>query len=161
MTAVAAPRKEKSGDNPQAERRKQVLAELTALQTTDTRTLRARWAALFDTDPPVARATLIQRLAYRIQELAFGGLSNATRERLLAIAKADDGKPGGTVEKPVVGTVYQREWHGELYVVEADNGGFVCRGEKYRSLSAVAKAITGQHWNGKLFFGVTTRKGGK
>jgi hypothetical protein len=59
---------------------------------------------------------------------------------------------------PMVGTVLVREWHDQRIEVRVLDDGFEWNGARYTSLSAVAKAITGAAWNGRLFFGLTTRR---
>jgi hypothetical protein len=147
------------------------IAELDALPMRD---LRDRWRALIGTDPPrYNRSFLIRRLAYRLQELAHGGLSQAARARmdeLLTQAGCDElGSPQvkkqivrGRREMPIIGTRLIREWDGQCHEVTAVPGGFAYRGRRYRSLTAVAELITGTHWNGPAFFGVraSTQKEG-
>ncbi len=147
-----------------ASKEKRVLAQIAELRGLDTDALRERWRVLSTGSPPPTRQALLQRLIYRVQEIAFGGVAPETRAKLEAIADADEGKTHGNAEAPVAGTVYRRLWRGEEIVVTAMPDGFECRGRKYASLTAVAKAVTGQHMNGKLFFGVTRRerrKGGQ
>jgi hypothetical protein len=130
------------------------------------RELRDRWRALMGSDPPrYNRSFLIRRLAYRLQELAYGGLSQAARARmneLLAQAGCDElGSPQakkqlvrGRRELPVIGTRLIRDWNGQPHEVTAVQGGFAYRGRRYRSLTAIAELITSTHWNGPAFFGV-------
>jgi hypothetical protein len=139
------------------------IAELDALPMRD---LRERWRGLMGSDPPrYNRGFLIRRLAYRLQELAYGGLSQAARARmdeLLAQAGCDElGSPQvkkqiarGRREMPIIGTRLIREWNGQPHEVTAVPGGFAYRGRRYRSLTAIAELITGTHWNGPSFFGV-------
>ena len=139
---------------------KNVLAQIAELRGMDTNALRERWKVLVGGAPPPTRASLLQRLVHRVQEITFGGLSKATQARLDAIADADEGK--NTVpDRPLTGTVFVREWRGERHEVTAAADGFDYCGRRYKSLSAVAKAITGQHWSGNLFFGITSRRKGK
>ena len=141
-------------------------AQIAELHQLPMRDLRDRWRALIGADPPrYNRGFLIRRLAYRLQELAHGGLSQAARARmdeLLAQAGCDElGSPQvkkqiarGRREMPIIGTRLIREWNGQPHEVTAVQGGFAYRGRRYRSLSAVAELITGTHWNGPAFFGV-------
>jgi len=82
-----------------------VLAEIGALKSMSVTGLKARWRELFDTEPPCAfnRRFLESRLAYRIQELAYGGLKPETLERLAALAEQVDGKPKGGPVQPRTG----------------------------------------------------------
>ena len=101
---------------------------------------------------------LRKRLAYRIQEISLGGLSDRDRAMLAAIADGDplSNLTGGKGKHPVIqGTRFSREWKHKLYEVIANGDGtFEYDGDNYASLSAVARKITGTRWNGKLFFGV-------
>jgi hypothetical protein len=96
-----------------------------------------------------------------IQELAYGGLKPATRAKLDALADALDPKAARkrVVSGPVVGTQLIREWRGVEHKVTVLADGFEWEGRRYKSLSAVARAITGTRWNGLTFFGVK-RHGG-
>src|ERR1700716_2274694 len=95
-----------------------VLAQLAALKGAPASALKVKWRALFDTEPPpYNRRFLESRLAYRIQELAYGGLKKETVERLRVLAKQYDGKPGGRSQirsdrLPIAGTRLVREWQG-------------------------------------------------
>ena len=141
-------------------------AQIAELHQLPMRDLQDRWRALIGADPPhYNRSFLIRRLAYRLQELAYGGLSQAARasmDELLAQAGCDElGSPQvkkplarGRRELPIVGTRLIREWNGQPHEVTAVPGGFAHRGRRYRSLTAIAELITGTHWNGPSFFGV-------
>ncbi len=131
--------------------------------------LRGRWRDLFGTEPPgYSKAHLVRRLAYRIQELAHGGLTDATRAALRATAERDcaGGQGARLVRRnandggPVAGTVFVRTWRDQRHEVTVVEDGFEYAGRTYRSLTAIAKVITGAHWNGKLFFGLRDRKRG-
>ena len=91
-------------------------------------------------------------IAYEIQAKVHGGLPARTRRALKAVAKAD-GKPTSPV-LPGRGTRLVREWHGRLHEVEVMEEGYRYRGERHRSLSAIARAITGARWSGPRFFGI-------
>jgi len=141
-----------------------VLAQLAALKTAPAADLKQKWRNLFDREPPpYNRRFLESRLAYRIQELAYGGLSEETIERLEAIAGEIEGKRGRQrsplVHRPIAGTRLIREWRGAEHCVTVRNSDFEYQGRPYKSLSAVAKHITGTQWNGLVFFGLkNTRK---
>lgn len=137
-----------------------VLARLNALKTASTAELKAQWRQLFESEPPpYNRRFLESRLAYRIQELAYGGLKPETIARLEALGEQLD---GGDAEKrrrpakdrPVAGTRLIREWQGVEHCATVLADGFEYQGRPYRSLSAIARAITGTRWNGWLFFGL-------
>ncbi len=131
--------------------------------------LRDRWRALYGSEPPrYRRATLLRRLAHRVQELAFGEVSQATRARLRQHFDQVDGEPGANAAAalserrrqaslPVVGTRLLRSWRGRRYEVTTVAAGFEYEGRCYRSLSAIACEITGTRWNGPAFFGLRNR----
>ena len=137
-----------------------VLNQLAALKGTSAVDLRARWRELFDSEPPqYNRRFLESRLAYRIQELAYGGLSRETLERLRAMAKQYDAKTvaerkARPVHRPIAGTQLIREWQGVSHCVTVRTDDFEYLGLPYKSLSSVAHEITGTKWNGWIFFGL-------
>jgi hypothetical protein len=142
-----------------------VLAQLAALKTAPVAALKAKWRALFDNEPPpYNRRFLENRLAYRIQELAYGGLRKETVARLRELAKQYDGKPGTKPKArnsrlPVTGTRLIREWQGIEHCVTVRVVGFDYQGRPYKSLSAIAREITGVRWNGWIFFGLKSLRG--
>jgi Protein of unknown function (DUF2924) len=139
-----------------------IAAQVAALPRTPAPELKQMWRELFDSEPPgFSRNYLISRLAYRIQELAYGGLKPATRARFDALADRLDPKVARKriVDGPVVGIQLIREWHGVEHKLTVLADGFEWEGRRYKSLSAVARAITGTRWNGLTFFGVK-RPGG-
>ena len=148
---------------PPAIPRTQVMFRLAALQTTPIADLKQQWRELFGKEPPPFSRTYIQsRLAYRIQELAFGGLKPETRARLEALGEQLDG--GNVVlrriradSRPLPGTRLIREYDGVQHVVTVRADDFEYEGRPYRSLSAVARHITGTRWNGWTFFGLKGR----
>ena len=137
-----------------------VLAQLTALKSASAATLKAKWSELFDTDPPpYNRRFLESRLAYRLQELAHGGLSADAHRRLKAAAGSLPAKgsktgkrPAG--DRPIAGTRLIRDWKGVEHQVTVRDADFEYQGRPYKSLSAVARTITGTRWNGLVFFGL-------
>jgi hypothetical protein len=117
------------------------------------------WPKWFDRPPPanIHRELLARSLAYRMQERAYGGLSATTRKKLRALAETlKDNPAGDVVEAPrlTLGTRLIREWRGELHQVTIEAEGFVYRGKRYRSLSVIARNITGTQWSGPSFFGI-------
>jgi hypothetical protein len=140
-----------------------VLARLAALKTTPTPELRKQWRDLFDKDPPLYnRRYLETRLAYRIQELAYGGLKPETVERLVQMGEQlarGESITGFDEHRPISGTQLIREWHGVEYRVTVRDFDYEWEGRPYRSLSSVARAITGVRWNGKVFFGLKNQRG--
>lgn len=141
----------------------QVLGRLADLQTLPTAALKEQWRALFGKEPPPWNRAYIQsRLAYRIQELAYGGLKPETRARLEALGEQLDG--GNVVlrriradSRPMAGTRLLREYDGVQHVVTVRPDDFEFEGRPYRSLSAIARHITGTRWNGWTFFGLRER----
>jgi hypothetical protein len=136
-----------------------IAARLAALPQTSTHDLKAMWTELYDKPAPAFNRTyLISRLAYRLQELHFGGLKPATRARLDALADGLDPKQARkrAPARLLAGTRLCREWQGTEHTVTVLADGF-----DYQSLSAVARTITGTRWNGPLFFGLRTTGGGK
>jgi Protein of unknown function (DUF2924) len=137
-----------------------VLARLSALKNASTPELKQQWRQLFDTEPPpYNRRFLESRLAYRIQELAYGGLKPETVARLETLGEQLDG--GNIVvrrtrvdDRPIAGTRLLREYQGVEHVVTVRGDGYDWQGRPYRSLSAIARAITGTRWNGWTFFGI-------
>ena len=142
-----------------------VLARVAALKTASTPDLRGLWRQLFETEPPAYnRRFLESRLAYRIQELAFGGLKPETLKRLKALAEnLDGGDPArrrrqAGADRPVSGTQLIREWQGVEHCVTVRPEDFEYQGRPFQSLSAVARAITGTRWNGWVFFGLKNQR---
>lgn len=141
-----------------------VLARIAALKTTPTAKLKEQWTALFDRPaPPYNRRFLESRLAYRIQELAYGGLKPETVRRLEQLGEQLD---GGNIavrrvrgsDIPIAGTRLIREYQGVEHTVTVMADGYEWKGRPYKSLSAIARAITGTRWNGLLFFGLKNRR---
>jgi hypothetical protein len=98
-------------------------------------------------------------LAYRLQEVAYGGLSATTRKRLRALADEIDSnrpRPQRSAVRLKAGTRLIREWNGHTHVVSVLEKGVEYRGKHYGSLSEVARAITGTRWSGPAFFGLKT-----
>lgn len=121
--------------------------------------LRELWQSYFDEPAPVYnRATLINRLSYRMQEVEYGGLNRRTINELLKYAEENVRKR----KRPdlALGTILIREYGNEEHRVTVTPDGYRYKDKTYKSLSGVAKAITGTIWNGKTFFGLKkdTRK---
>ena len=139
-----------------------VLARLAALKTTPTPKLKEQWRQLFDSEPPAFnRRYLESRLAYRIQELTYGGLKPETSRRLERLGEELDGgrvdvrkRPAN--DRPVSGTRLIRDYQGVEHCVTVRDNDFEYQGRPYKSLSAIARAITGTQWNGPVFFGLKT-----
>lgn len=138
---------------------------LAALKTTPTSELKQQWRELFDAEPPVFnRKYLESRLAYRIQELAYGGLTRETVKRLERLGEELDGgetkrRLRADRDRLITGTRLIREYQGVEYLVTVTGDGFEWQGRPYQSLSAIARAITGTRWNGLVFFGLKNHRG--
>jgi hypothetical protein len=135
-----------------------ILSQINDLKALSMKQLRQRWIVLFTTDPPAyGRAYLERRLAYRLQEFAHG-IDTARLERTMedaakrGLGERNHGRK--TIERPVSGTRLTREWQGEEHQVTVLPDGFAYRGQKYNSLSRIAKVITGTVWSGPVFFGL-------
>lgn len=144
-----------------------ILARLAALKSMSVNDLKAEWQALFNAPAPNNSRTFLEsRLAYRIQELTYGGPDKQTRRLLDLLADEVEGtltRKGQIADprNPVVGTKLIREWDGTAHTVTVLKDGFDWGGQRYKSLSAVARAITGTRWNGYRFFGLRERKRGE
>jgi Protein of unknown function (DUF2924) len=149
--------------------------EVAALQRMTVKELRGKYADLFGEDTPANnKGWLIKRIAWRLQALAEGGLSERARQRAAELANDADlrlsppkAKAGpalaertktaalrvkGDGRLPLPGTIITRAYKGETLHIKVLPHGFEFEGKVYKSLSAVAKAITGQHCNGYYFF---------
>jgi hypothetical protein len=141
-----------------------VLAQIAALAKASLPELRAQWRDLFGKEAPgINRAYLERRIAYRLQELAYGGLSDTTRMKLDALAKtADKGSSARTraraQDRPIAGTKLLRVWQGVEHSVTVLQTGYDYQGRSFASLSAVARHITGSRWNGPAFFGLRDQR---
>lgn len=121
--------------------------------------LRTEWQRLYEVAAPrcLSRDLLVRGIAYRIQERAYGGLSRALHRRLQQVEQApiDEGE-GSSVSRCALkpGARLLREWHGGTHAVQVLENGFIYRDERFRSLSQIARLITGAHWSGPRFFGL-------
>lgn len=139
--------------------------ELASLEALTNFELRNEWRRLHGMQPPkrLSRDMMLRGIAYKLQERAFGGLSKSV-QRLLSGAEftfsSDLGRkaPRVTVSP---GTQLVREWNGQTHTVLVLVNGVEWRGQRYRSLSVVAREITGAHWSGPRFFGLTSAFGGR
>jgi hypothetical protein len=121
--------------------------------------LRQQWRALYKSDasPHLSRELLLRAVAYRMQEIAFGGLRPVRQRQLRHVAQQF--KQTGAANRPACpelkpGTRLMREWQGRTYDVLVLDDGFCWQNTHYRSLSAIARKITGTAWSGPLFFGL-------
>jgi hypothetical protein len=138
-------------------------AGIAGLFDRSTRELRLAWRKWHRTEPPygLSRDLLIRALAYDLQERAHGGPSAALRRRLQTLARASETgalsvDPGNA---PKAGTTLVRAWRGRTHTVLVQKDGFEYDGQHYRSLTVIAEWITGAHWSGPRFFGLTKRTG--
>jgi Protein of unknown function (DUF2924) len=127
-------------------------------------------AGVFRAEPPAyRRGFLVRGLAHRLQELTYGGLRPAYQTRLDAMIEGTEkpngaGRPGRRPRHDVhllEGTKLLREWRGVTHEVTVIDGGYEHQGKRYRSLSAIARAITGTQWSGPLFFGLRKTGSGR
>jgi hypothetical protein len=133
--------------------------EIAGLLDRPTPELRHAWREFHRAGPPLglSRDLLIRALAYELQEHAHGGPSLALRRRLQSLAGASE---KGAVDPGLVlkaGTTLVRQWRGHTHTVLVHKDGFEHEGQRYRSLSLIAERITGAHWSGPRFFGLTKR----
>ena len=137
--------------------------EITALDDLQIKDLRQRWRDVYNTEPPPRIQSGLLRLAvaYRIQEKAFGGLKASSKRQmkahLEAMVHSRSGDAGPRPKPPIrlsPGTQLMREWNGSTLLVDVVDGGFLWKDTTYRTLSAVAVAITGTKWSGPKFFGL-------
>jgi hypothetical protein len=132
---------------------------LSCLPTLDIGELRQQWRGLYKTPAPanLSRELLLRAVAYRMQEVALGGLRPARQRQLRQMAQQFNrigaaNMPPRPELKP--GTRLMREWQGRTYDVLVLDDGFSWQDTRYRSLSALARKITGTAWSGPLFFGL-------
>ena len=149
------------------------LHEIMTLKDKSLEELREKYKELFDGQKPSSnnKVFLWRKLAYRMQELTYGGLSVETQDRINELIKLYDpvnnkslrpGEPAPKTGKkksashdrrlPIPGTVITKEYKGRSLAVKVLEGGFEFNGQIYKSLTAIAKEVTGAHWNGYLFF---------
>lgn len=158
--------------------------ELSALHRMTVRELQAKYANVFG-EPTNGRhkAWLIKRIIWRLQAQAEGDLSERARQRAMELANDADlrmtiprqPKPAADAAERTIalatkvqpstelmpGTMLERVYRGRIVRVMVLDGGFECEGQRYRSLTAIAKVVTGQHWNGLHFFGLRKRGGNR
>jgi hypothetical protein len=126
--------------------------EIAALESLDRPALLERWESAFGREPPprLSRPLLEKALAHDLQVRAHGGLSRRTVRALKAAIKPR----GPGTRTPGTGTRLIREWNGVLHEVEVLENGYLWQGKRHRSLSAIARVITGTKWSGPRFFGI-------
>ena len=121
------------------------------------------WRELHRTGPPqgLSRDLLIRALAHRLQEQTYGGVSPPLQRRLRTLS-AEFEKGASSSDSRIVlktGTTLVRQWRGRAHTVLVREDGFEYEGQLYRSLTVIAERITGAHWSGPRFFGLTRRSG--
>jgi hypothetical protein len=143
--------------------REAIALEIASLSELGIDELRERWKAMFGKAPArdISRSFLTRAIAYRLQEKAFGGLKPSTQRLLAEFAdNRANGSALAAAPSRIVqpGAVLVREWRGISHQVSVLEKGFCFRGKRYRSLSEVAREITGTQWSGPLFFGLKQSK---
>ena len=134
-----------------------VLKQLSALAVMDIDALKAMWKDLYkDIEPPKSnRIFLIRRLSYRIQEIAYGGLSHETKNKIKKLQRNPSaGSMARNRDLPPPGTVLTREYQGVEHRVTVLHDGFEYQERRYSNLSIIARVITGTRWSGPVFFGL-------
>jgi hypothetical protein len=136
---------------------------LAALGTQDVGSLRATWQRLYRASPPdhISRDLLARAVAHRLQEVALGGLRPAAKRKLTAwsgsLAAGVDQQPQAAAVRLKPGATLIRTWRGTTHNVQVCDDGFEHQGTRYASLSHIAQVITGTHWSGPRFFGLTQK----
>jgi DNA invertase Pin-like site-specific DNA recombinase len=140
---------------PASDRAGAVTDRLARLETLDLSAMRQEWRRLYRAEPPrLSRDLMMRALAYRIQEIAFGGLSKATLRRLAALSAEfeSDGRIATPAQPRIkLGARLLRDWHGRTHAVVVTEEGFEFEGKLYRSLTGIAREITGAAWSGPRF----------
>ncbi|NQW08416.1 MAG: DUF2924 domain-containing protein [Alphaproteobacteria bacterium] len=141
-------------------KREDLTERLHALADMEVSVLRLEWKRLFRSQPParISRQLLELGIAWKLQKAASGGLSRATMRQLGGSIDATGGvaEPRSITLKP--GARLVREWHGETHDVLVVGGGYEWRGQRWTSLSVIAREITGTRWSGPRFFGLEKPK---
>ncbi len=137
--------------------------KLRALGELDTSVLRCEWQRLYRSRPPkhIRRDLLVLAIAWKLQERVYGGLTAAQKRKLARIAeelrKNGDLSGSAAAIRVKPGSKLIREWRGETHTVLVLEDGFEWNGQRRRSLSTIAREITGTRWSGPRFFGVKPR----
>jgi hypothetical protein len=136
-----------------------IAVEIAGLSKASINDLRQRWKDLYGKAPSgqIGRPFLMRAIAYRLQEQAFGGLKPSTRRLLARVADEASGVNSprrAQGRKAQTGTILVREWEGNAHRVTVLDDGVSFNGKRYRSLSEVAREITGSRWSGPRFFGL-------
>ena len=135
------------------------MIRLEDLETMDRATLLAAWSDLFGSPAPrsIGKSHLKRFIAFEMQTRRSGGLS----KRVASALKCEDASKTAAAHSPSLkpGGRLLREWNGVTHVVDVTEAGFEWKGESWRSLSAIAREITGAHWSGPRFFGLNRKTG--
>jgi hypothetical protein len=136
----------------------EVDSQIDELADRTTHDLRLAWHQLHRVAPPqgLSRDLLIRALAHQLQEQSYGGTGRALRRRLQTLTGERE-KRGASSDLSAAlktGTTLVRQWRGHTHAVLVRDDGFEYEGQPYRSLSVIAKRITGAHWSGPRFFGL-------
>lgn len=139
--------------------KREIQAQIAQLPRMDRSARVKLWRDLFGREAAkgLRKEIMVPIMAYRIQEREYGGLKPETLAKLRKIAMAIEKNPKAKIVEEAherVGTRLSRTWHGENYEVTVTAGGFHCNGTVYRSLSEIARAVTGTRWSGPAFFGL-------
>jgi Protein of unknown function (DUF2924) len=138
--------------------------QIAQLRTLSRQQLLDMWRQLYEraAPPGIRRELLVPCLAYRMQEHAYGGLKSSARSELRRIARDLEKSSRSTrlILRPKMkaGTRLLREWRGQTHEVIATESGYEYRGVSYRSLSEIARKVTGTRWSGPAFFGLKNAK---
>ncbi len=130
--------------------------EIEHIQSLPRSELNARWIEIFGRAPPINTSPdfMMMALTYKLQEKIYGELRPAMRRRLLSI----NSQTSTATKSTKAGTTLIREWHGVTYSVTVLDKGVQMNGRLYKSLTAVARQITGTHQSGPIFFGLRKHK---
>lgn len=147
-----------------------VISQIETLKNASLPELRKQYKALFHSEDISAhqKSYLLRKIAYKLQQLEYGGLSPKAKNRLKSLVEEYDPinnkalrpdnpvinqtAPGKDKRIPIPGTVITKDYKGSNYKVKVLEKGFEYNGKIYKTLSAIAKEISGAHWNGYLFF---------
>lgn len=136
-----------------------IAGEIASLTALDLHMLRQRWMECYGVEPGnrISRQMLIQAIACKVQADALGGLGKTTQRKLARLAtelRRDGQINAGRAQTASTGTRLIREWKGKTHEVQVTGDGYVWEGRRYRSLSQIAREITGTRWSGPRFFGL-------
>jgi hypothetical protein len=136
-----------------------ISGDIAKLQTLSRAQLLRRWCELYGKPATrgMRRELMVPFLAYKLQERAYGGLKSKVRAELRRLMKPLGKNSGRDAAHLKTGTRLLRQWREEMHEVVATSGGYQYRGVCYKSLSRIARQITGTRWSGPVFFGLNKR----